>query len=113
MHIYIYIYIHMYIKITNNPSTTRDVASCLCVHPSYGGPGFRTGVRPLHVVPIYLYLSLSLCLSVSLSLSLSPRILDFPLQVIPPYIYEGFPLYELFPCMRDFHLPRMSWGCPF
>ena len=31
-----------------------------------------------------------------------PCIIDFPLQVIPPYIYEGFPLYKIFPCMRDF-----------
>ena len=30
-----------------------------------------------------------------------PCIIDFPLQVIPPCIYEGFPLYKLFPCMRD------------
>ena len=26
-----------------------------------------------------------------------PYIIDFPLQVIPPYIYEGFPLYILLP----------------
>ena len=31
-----------------------------------------------------------------------PCIIDFPLQVNPPDIYEGFPLYKAFPCMRDF-----------
>ena len=30
-----------------------------------------------------------------------PCIIDFPLQVSSPYIYEGFPLYKLFPCLRD------------
>ena len=33
-----------------------------------------------------------------------PCIIDFPLQVSSPYIYEGFPLYTLFSCMRDFLL---------
>ena len=31
-----------------------------------------------------------------------PCINDFPSQVSPPYTYEGFPLYKLFPCMRGF-----------
>ena len=31
-------------------------------------------------------------------------IIDFPLQVSSLCMYEGFPLYKLFPCMRDFLL---------
>ena len=31
-----------------------------------------------------------------------PCMIDFPLQVIPPYIYEGFSLYKSYPYMRDF-----------
>ena len=33
-----------------------------------------------------------------------PCIIDFPLQVSFPYIYERFPLYTLFLCMWDFLL---------
>ena len=37
-----------------------------------------------------------------------PCTIDFPLQVIPPFIYEVFPLYKGFPFMRDFLVQGIS-----